>query len=294
MAVTTEMIKALREETGAGVLDCKKALEVSGGDFDRAVAFLREKGLAAAAKKASRDARDGLISLHVDGAGQSGVILEVNCETDFVARTEDFQAFVKALLDQVRESPGVHDVPTLLEQPYALDRSITVGQRLTNLVAKIGENIMIARFARVQRSGPGLVEGYLHPGSRIGVLLSVGVGSPDVAASAAFRELVHDLALQVAAAAPRYVGPADIPADVLADQRNQFMAQVAGENKPEAIKERIVTGKLEKWYEGVCLVRQAFVKDDSLRVGELVEQKSKQWNAPITIERFVRYELGAE
>jgi elongation factor Ts len=286
------MIKALREETGAGVLDCKKALEASGGDFDKAVAYLREKGLAAAAKKASRDARDGLVGLHVDAGGQTGVILEVNCETDFVARTEDFQTFVKALLNQVRESPDVGDVATLLARPYALDKSVTVAQRLTDLVAKIGENMAVARMARIRRQGAGWVEGYLHPGSRIGVLLSVTVDNPDVAAGAAFRELVHDLALQVAASAPRYVAPSDIPADVLAAERTKYMAQAAEENKPEAIKERIVTGKLEKWYESVCLLRQPFVKDDTMRIADLIEQKGKQWNVPLTVERFVRFELG--
>lgn len=292
MAVTTEMIKALRAETGAGVLDCKKALEVSESDFDKAVTYLREKGLSAAAKKASRDARDGLVDLHVDAAGRSGVILEVNCETDFVARTEDFQTFVKALLNQIRDTPDVGDVAALLTQPYALDKAVTVGQRLTDMVAKIGEHLMVARFARVQRDGAGWVEGYLHPGSRIGVLLSVAVAGQDVADSAAFRELVHDLALQVAASAPQYVAPSDIPADVLAAERDRHLAQVADEKKPDNIKERIVTGKIEKWYESICLMRQPFVKDDSVRIADLIEQKSKQWNAPVTVERFVRYELG--
>ena len=292
MAVTTEMIKRLREETGAGVLECKKALEASGGDFEKAITFLRERGLATAAKKAGREASDGLVSLQVDALGRWGVILEVNCETDFVARTEDFRAFTKALLQQLCDEPAVADVTTLLERPFVLDHNVTVGQQLTALVAKLGENIVIRRFARLQRDGNGWIEGYLHPGDRIGVILYASAGDARVAESAAFREMVHDLALQIAAAAPKYVAPADIPAEVLEAERAIYRAQIADEKKPEPIKERIIAGKLDKWYETVCLLRQPFIKDDTLRVADLLEQKSKQLGTPLTVERFVRYELG--
>lgn len=292
MAITTDMIKQLREETGAGVLECKKALEASSGDFEKAILFLRERGLATAAKKASREAKDGLVSLQVDAQGQWGVILEVNCETDFVARTEDFRAFTRALLQQLCDEPAVPDVATLLERPFVLDQNVTIGQQLTALVAKLGENIIIRRFARLQRDGIGWIEGYLHPGDRIGVILHASAGDPRVAESTAFRELVHDLALQVAAAAPRYVAPSDIPSEVLEAERAIYRAQIADEKKPEPIKERIIAGKLDKWYETVCLLRQPFIKDDALRVADLLEQKSKQLGTPLTVERFVRYELG--
>ncbi len=292
MAITTDMIKQLREETGAGVLECKKALEASSGDFEKAILFLRERGLATAAKKASREAKDGLVSLQVDAQGQWGVILEVNCETDFVARTEDFRAFTRALLQQLCDEPAVPDVATLLERPFVLDQNVTIGQQLTALVAKLGENIIIRRFARLQRDGIGWIEGYLHPGDRIGVILHASAGDPRVAESTAFRELVHDLALQVAAAAPRYVAPTDIPSEVLEAERAIYRAQIADEKKPEPIKERIIAGKLDKWYETVCLLRQPFIKDDALRVADLLEQKSKQLGTPLTVERFVRYELG--
>jgi elongation factor Ts len=292
VAITTDMIKQLREETGAGVLECKKALEASSGDFEKAILFLRERGLATAAKKASREAKDGLVSLQVDAQGQWGVILEVNCETDFVARTEDFRAFTRALLQQLCDEPAVPDVATLLERPFVLDQNVTIGQQLTALVAKLGENIIIRRFARLQRDGIGWIEGYLHPGDRIGVILHASAGDPRVAESTAFRELVHDLALQVAAAAPRYVAPTDIPSEVLEAERAIYRAQIADEKKPEPIKERIIAGKLDKWYETVCLLRQPFIKDDALRVADLLEQKSKQLGTPLTVERFVRYELG--
>ncbi|MGC8878063.1 MAG: translation elongation factor Ts [Anaerolineae bacterium] len=292
MAITTDMIKRLREETGAGVLECKKALEASNADFEKAITFLRERGLATAAKKASREANDGLVSLQVDAQGRWGVILEVNCETDFVARTEDFRTFTKALLRQLCDEPAISDVATLLERPFVLDHNVTVGQQLTALVAKLGENIIVRRFARLQRDGSGWIEGYLHPGDRIGVILYVSASDTGVAESAAFRELVHDLALQVAAAAPKYVAPVDIPSEVLEAERAMYRAQIADEKKPEPIKERIIAGKLDKWYEAVCLLRQPFIKDDALRVADLLEQKSKQLGTPLTVERFVRYELG--
>ena len=283
----------MREATGAGVLDCKKALEAVGGDFDKAVGYLREKGLAAAAKKASREANDGWISVLVDEGGRVGIVVEVNCETDFVARTEDFQAFVQAVVRQVAgEDDVLSDVPTMLTRPFIDDTSITVGERLTQLIAKMGENIVLRRFARIERDGDGWTEGYTHPGNRIGVVIKVSTGSGDVATSAAFRELVHDLALQVAAAAPKYLSPEDIPAETVEAERAIFQAQVAEDKKPDHIKERIVEGKLGKWFEEICLLRQPFVKDGSVEIQDLISQKGKEWNTSIAVERFIRYELG--
>ena len=293
MTVSTEAVRALREATGAGVLDCKNALEAVGGEFDAAVGHLREKGLAAAAKKASREANDGCISVLVDAGGRAGTVVEVNCETDFVARTEDFQVFVQAVVRQLAGEDDVFsDVPTMLTRPFIDDPSITVGERLTQLIAKMGENIVLRRFARMERDGDGWIEGYTHPGSRIGVLMQVSTGSADVATSAAFRELVHDLALQVAAAAPQYLSPEDIPAETVEAERAIFQVQVAEDKKPDHIKERIVEGRLGKWFEEVCLLRQPFVKDGSVEIQDLISQKGKEWNTSIAVERFIRYELG--
>ncbi len=293
MTISTEAVKALREATGAGVLDCKKALEAVGGDFDEAVGYLREKGLAAAAKKASREANDGWISVLVDEGGRAGSVVEVNCETDFVARTEDFQVFVQAVVRQVAgEDDVLPDVPTMLTRPFIDDTSITVGERLTQLIAKMGENIVLRRFARMERDGDGWIEGYTHPGNRIGVVIQVSTGSADVATSTAFRELVHDLALQVAAAAPKYLSPEDAPAEAVEAERAIFQAQVAEDKKPDHIKERIVEGRLGKWFEESCLLRQPFVKDGSVEIQDLISQKGKEWNTSIAVERFIRYELG--
>jgi elongation factor Ts len=293
LAITTEMIKTLREATGAGVLDCKKALEAAGGDFDKATQALKAKGLVAAAKKESRQTNEGLVNVLVDEAGRIGAIVEVDCETDFVAATDDFKGFVAAMVKQVAHEVGVADVPALLARPFAGDKSATVGESLTLLIAKLGENMRLSRFARVERTGPGLIEGYTHPGSRIGVVVHVSADSEATAGSSAFRSLVHDLALQIAAAAPHYVSAADVPPAVLEAERSKYLAQVADENKPDAITERIVSGKLDNWHEQICLLKQPFIKDDSLKVGDLVTQKSQELNTSLTIEQFIRYELGA-
>ncbi len=292
MAITTEMIKTLREATGAGVLDCKKALEAASGDFEKAAQALKAKGLVAAAKKESRQTNEGLVNVLVDEAGRVGAIVEVDCETDFVSATDDFKGFVAAIVKQITHEAGAADVPALLARPFDGDKGATVGESLTQLIAKLGENMKLSRFARVERKGAGLVEGYSHPGSRIGVIVHVSADSEATAGNAAFRSLVHDLALQIAAAAPRYVSAADIPPAVLEAERSKYLAQVAEENKPDAIKERIVSGKLDKWYEQVCLLKQPFIKDDSLKVGDLVTQRSQELKTSLTIEQFIRYELG--
>lgn len=295
MEISTTQIKELRNITGAGVLDCKKALEATQGDFDKAVEYLREKGLAAAAKKASREANEGKVDILVDRDGQWGALVEVNCETDFVARTADFQEFAAALTRQVADQPGVTGMPEMLEQPYAKDDAptgVTVGEKITQLVATLGENILLRRFDRLERDGQGLIEGYLHPGSRVGVLVDVSAGSEGVAKSQAFVDLVHDLALQVAAGAPRYISAEEIPADTIEARRAIYRAQLAEDNKPDHIKDRIVSGKLDKWLEEVCLLHQPFVKEDSVTIRDLLARKSKEMGTALSIERFVRYELG--
>jgi elongation factor Ts len=292
LAITTEMIKELREATGAGILDCKKALEAANGNFDEAVNHLREKGLAAAAKKASRAANDGLVSVWVNDAADYGVVVEVNCETDFVARTEDFRAFVDTIVEQVVAEADVADVPALLVRPFLGDPSITVEEKLTQVVSSIGENIVLRRFDRVKRSGPGLVEGYTHLGSRIGVAVVATVGDAGVAMTEGFRTLVHDIALQVAAAAPQYLVPDDIPAAEVEAEKAIYKAQIAEDKKPDHIKERIVDGKLGKWYEQVCLMNQVFIKDSGLTIEQLLAQKGKELGSSIKIEKFIRFELG--
>jgi elongation factor Ts len=291
LAISTQMVKELREETGAGVLDCKKALEATNGDFSQAAAYLREKGLTVAAKKASREANEGLIEALVDGSGQLGAIVELNCETDFVARTDEFQVFAAAIVKQIAQEAELPALPELLELPFIDDQSVTVGERLTGLIAKLGENMVLRRFARLERDRDGLIEAYVHPGSRIGVLVDVSAGSEGVARSAVFGGLVHDLALQVAAAAPEYISTDDVPESIIRAKQDGYLADLAQENKPDHIKERVVSGKLEKWYVQTCLLRQPFVKDDGMTIDDLIAQKGRELGKTLAVERFVRYEL---
>ncbi|NJN93418.1 MAG: translation elongation factor Ts [Anaerolineales bacterium] len=249
MAITTEDIKLLRESTGAGILDCKKALQETEGDIDQAIEFLRKKGLAAASKKASREANDGQVNSHISADGLLGVLVEVNCETDFVARTEDFQAFVAALVQQVAHQADAVNVETLLASPFINDSSKTVAEKLTETIAKLGENMIVRRVARFELpTDGGMLDSYIHTGGRVGVLVDVAGGS---ASNSKFAGLVHDVALQIAAAAPRYVSSDDVPAEAIESEKNIYRAQLAEDKKPDNIKERIVEGKLKngtrKW-----------------------------------------------
>ncbi|MCB0153826.1 MAG: elongation factor Ts [Anaerolineae bacterium] len=287
MAVTTADIKQLRESTGAGILDCKKALQETDGDVDKAIEFLRKKGLAAASKKASREANDGTVTAQVSDDGQTGVLVEVNCETDFVARTDDFQGFAAALTRQVMNQPGVETTEALLAAPFIDDSSRTVTEQVTEMVAKLGENIIIKNVARFALAGEGVLDSYVHMGGRVGVLIEV-LGSSD----ARVVDLAHDLALQIAAASPRYVSEADVPADAIEAEKDVYRAQLAEDKKPDDIKERIIQGKLKKWYSEVTLLNQEFVKDNDKTIAQLVEQVGKEVGNPLTVSRFARFELG--
>lgn len=291
MTISTADIKHLREITGAGILDCKKALQETDGDIDGAVEILRKKGLAAASKKASREANEGLVSADVSADGKVGVLVEVNCETDFVARTDDFQAFVDSIVRQVAENPNIDNVDTLLAAPYIDNKDNTVTEQLTETIAKLGENMQIPRIARYELQGDGMLDSYIHIGGRVGVLVEVGGGSPS---NSKFADLVHDLALHIAAAAPQYVTAAEIPEADAEAERNIYRAQIAEEKKPEEIKERIVEGKLKKWQSQVVLMEQEFVKDSDLTIQQLLRQHGKVLGSNIQVRRFARFELGSD
>ena len=285
MSITTEDIKLLRESTGAGVLDCKKALTETDGDMDAAIEILRKKGLAAAAKKASREANDGLIAAQMSDDGKTAVMVEVNCETDFVARTEDFQNFVNTLLRQMMAQPDIDSPEALLAAPFIDDSSKTVQDQLTETIAKLGENMRIRQAVRFDLQNGGLIDSYIHMEGRVGVLVEVEGGADDEK----FAELVHDVALQIAAIPPQYVSENDIPAEAIAAEKDVFMAQLANENKPDNINERIVEGKLKKWYSEVTLLNQEFVKDSDLTIAKLL----KNYGDNVKVRRFARYERGA-
>jgi elongation factor Ts len=289
VSITTADIKQLRELTGAGILDCKKVLEETGGDVDKAIELLRRKGLAAASKKASREANEGLIGAWISADGRTGALLEVNCETDFVARTDDFKSLVDNLGRQVLEQPGVGNAEALAAAPYIGNQTKTVAEQITDTIAKLGENIMLRRVARFELEGDGMLDRYVHPNNRVGVLVDVAGGN---SANPRFVELVHDLALHIAAAGPRFVNEADVPADTIEAERNIYRAQLAEDKKPENIKERIIDGKLNKWYSEVALLNQPFVKDGDLTIQQLLQKYSKELKGEIKVRRFARFELG--
>lgn len=289
MAITTAMIKELREMTGAGILDSKKALELTDGNIEKAIEHLREKGLAKAAKKANRAANDGLVSVRVDG--KEACMVEVNCETDFVARTDAFQSFVDSVSQQVQQDPGLTTLDALLQADFIGNPGKSVADSIQETISKLGENIVVRQLARYTRSGPGVIEGYVHMGGRIGVLVELGV-SDESAQGDGLNDLAHDLTLQIAAVSPNYLNREAVPADVLENERNILMAQLSEEKKPDNIKAKIVEGRINKFYQENCLLDQAFVKDDSLSITQLIRQIGKTLGTTITLNRFTRFELG--
>lgn len=271
---TAKDVMALRERTGAGMMDCKKALTASEGDAEKAVDFLREKGLAAAAKKAGRIAAEGIVGAYTSENGKVGVIVEVNCETDFVAKTDDFKAFVAAIAKQVAEKNPA-SVEELLEQPYVGNPSETISALLNAAVAKIGEKISIRRFARAE----GVVDTYVHLGGKIGVLVDVE-GEADAA-------VLHDVSMQIAAAKPSCISREDVNQADVEKEKEILRAQALNEPKPkpEAIIEKMVNGRIEKYYKEVCLLEQPFVKDQDVSVKQMIGGRFKVLN-------FARFEMG--
>ncbi len=283
---TAKDVMTLRELTQAGMMDCKKALAECDGDMEKAKDYLREKGLAAAAKKAGRIAAEGVVSAY--NAGGVGVIAEVNCETDFVAKTEDFIAFVAMVAEQVaRKDP--QDAAALLEQDSVKEPGTTVSALLNTFVMKLGEKISIRRFARFT----GVVDTYIHLGGKIGVLVEFDAPA-SLVGNAGLKAVMHDVAMQIAAAKPAYLERSEVPATELEHEREIARAQARNEEKPkpDAIIEKMLVGRVEKYLKEVCLLEQLFVKDTSLTVGKMVEQAGKELGAAITVKRFVRFEMG--
>jgi elongation factor Ts len=287
MAISASVVKQLREKTGVGMMDCKRALEETNGDIDAAVDVLRKSGIAKAEKRAGRTAADGLVAASITPGGESGALVEVNCETDFVARNDEFRAFAKELAAAaIGQKPA--DIDALLAMPHGDHTSVS--DAIVGLIAKIGENIVVRRCACYSVDGSGVVAAYVHHGDKVGVLVQVACGKPETVASDGFREAVRDIALQIAAHSPGYVRPEEIPADVLDRERSIYREQVQG--KPEHVLDKIVEGKLRKYYTEVCLLNQEFVKDRELSVAKYLEGRAKELEDTIAIERFTRFAVG--
>lgn len=281
MAFTAKDVKELREMTGCGMMDCKKALTETDGDKEKAIEFLREKGLATAAKKSGRIASEGVVLDYVDG--NVGVIIEVNAETDFVAKNEQFTDFVTAVAKTVAEGNPA-DVEALKAMQIA-DGSQTVGEELTEKIAKIGENMNIRRFARFE----GTVATYIHAAGRIGVLVKFDT---DVADKDGFAEFAKNIAMQIAAAGAQYLTRDDVPAEVVEKEKEILSAQALNEGKPANIVEKMVIGRINKFYKEVCLVDQEYIKDGDLSVTKYVDKTAKELGGSIKIVDYARFEKG--
>ena len=281
MAFSAKDVMELRQKTGCGMMDCKKALTEADGDMDKAIDFLREQGLAKAAKKASRIAAEGVAVAYSDD--KTGVALEVNAETDFVAKNADFQAFVKTIADTIlAENPA--DVADLLTKKAA-GTEMTVAELLQEKIQTIGENMIIRRFVRYE----GTVATYIHMGGKISVMVKFDT---DLADKDEFKTYAKDIAMQVAAANPSYLNKSQVPDEVIEHEKKIMTEQVINEGKPEAIAQKIVMGKIGKYYEENCLVNQIFVKDNKLKVDQYTAQTAKALGGKIEIVDFVRFEKG--
>ncbi len=284
MAFTTQDVKNLRETTGCGMMDCKKALTETNGDMEKAVELLREKGLSKIAKKASRIAAEGIVVAAQDKEKKVGVVIEVNSETDFVAKNAVFVQFVEDCAKTViAENPA--DVEALLACKIAGGNG-TVQEALQEKILTIGENLKIRRFARYE----GDLETYIHGGGRIGVMVRFAVeGTPD---AAAFQAYAKDIAMQVAAATPTYLDKDSVPAETIAKEKEILTAQAINEGKPANIAEKMVMGRINKYYKEVCLLEQPFIKDGDISVQKFTETTAKELGVKITVLEFVRFEKG--
>ena len=286
MAITADQVKKLREKTGAGMMDCKKALEKCDGDMEKAIHHLREQGIAKATQKAARVAKEGLIFSDVRPQERLGVLLELNCETDFVARTDDFKSLAKEISTWI-----VENCPSEISQ---LNESMK--DRLNQTIAKLGENITAKRFALLQRNekSAGIIHSYIHPGDKLGVLVELQTQTDDAVRDPEFTLLAKDVSMQIAATNPLVIARDSLSPEIIEKEKDIYSTQAKNEGKPEKIIERIVQGKLEKYFQEVCLLEQAFVKDQDRSVKERVAETEKKLDDEITVGQFVRFRLGDE
>lgn len=285
--VTAQLVKTLRERTGAGMMECRNALVEANGNLEDAEVVLRKRGAASAAKKATRSAKQGTIVVNIAADGASAVIVEVNCESDFVARTDDFQSLAADIAEHIASSKG-ETVEAVLAEPFLKDPSVKVEDFIKGKIAKVGENIVLPRFERLSVSG-GSISSYIHAGAQLAVAL---VLTSTAGASDALVALGKDLAMQVAAADPKYIRREQVEPAHLAKEAEIARDRARNEGKPEKILDKIVEGRLTKFYEEVCLIEQPFIKDNALTVTELIKQKSKETGGEIEVAKFVRFKVG--
>jgi elongation factor Ts len=282
--ITATDVKKLRDQTGAGMMECKAALTEANGDFEEANTILRKRGLATAAKKAGRATSEGLIASRLTADHSAGVLVEVNCESDFVARTDDFQQLMQDVLTEIEKAGDAAD------QAWLLDPSGPVHKRLAVTIAKLGENMAAPRFVRY--AGQGYVGQYIHMGGKIGVQVEFAGVTPEVASKPEFATLVKEVAMQVAASSPGYVSRAAVPAGMLEKEKAIYRAQMESSGKPANVIDKIVEGKLGSYYAQVVLTDQASIRDPKMTVADVIAAASKGLGATLTVSRFARLRVG--
>lgn len=287
--VTALLVKQLREKTGAGMMECRNALVEANANLDDAEVILRKRGAASAAKKASRTAKQGLIGLDIAADSKSAVIVEVNCESDFVARTDDFQALVAELAAQVAHS-AASTPEALYAEPLKADAAVMTGDYVKAKIAKMGENIVVPRFGRLNVES-GAILSYVHPGAQLAAIVALTIDAAH-AGNEEFHLVGKDIAMQIAAADPKYIVRAEVDPALIAKEADIARDRARNEGKPEKILDKIVEGRLSKYYEEICLTEQPFIKENSLTITELLKQKSKAIGAEISIAAFVRFKVG--
>jgi elongation factor Ts len=286
--ISATAVKELRDKTNAGMMDCKKVLTETNGDLDAAIKLLRERGIAKAGAKADRAANEGIIAARVSADGTSGLLLEINCETDFVSKNENFQSFVNAIADAVAASDAADHAAALAVSlgGHSIDDSVKAK------VVEIGENLQFRKYIRFNAEAGGVIVSYIHPPGKVGVLIEVGTTNPATAGNDVFKELVRDLTLHIAACSPKGLSRDDIPTAIVDAERDIFRARLADSGKPENIIENILKGQINKFFAETCFLEQPFVRDDKQTVTQLLEAKGKEIGDTLTVKRFVRFGLG--
>lgn len=286
--ITASIVKELRDKTNAGMMDCKKVLTETNGDIEASIKLLRERGIAKAGAKADREANEGIITARVNGAATTGILLEVNCETDFVSKNENFQAFVSGIADKLADSNAADHAAALAVS----HGESTLEDFVKAKVVELGENLQFRKYVRFDAAPGGVVASYIHLGGKVGVLLEVGTKNAAVASQPAFQELIKDLTLHIAACAPKGLCRNDISEDIVNAEKDIFRVRLIEQGKPENMIENILKGQIGKFYAESCFLEQGFVKDPEITITQLLEQKGKELGDTLSVTRFVRFGLG--
>ncbi len=286
--ITASIVKELRDKTNAPMMDCKRVLTETNGDLEASIKLLRERGIMKSAKMSDRAANEGVITARINAAATSGLLLEVNCETDFVSKNESFQAFVGDIADALAASKAA-DHAAALAHPHG-EQSIE--DTIKSKVGEVGENLQFRKYVRFDAAPGGVVASYIHLGGKVGVLIEVGTTKPETAGTDTFKEVIKDLTLHIAASAPKGLSRDDIPAEIVDAEREIFRARLVDSGKPANIIENILVGQIGKFFAESCFLEQGFVKDPDITIAKLLEAKGKELGDTLTVTRFVRFGLG--